>query len=65
MNQEQRDWIDNASYKDLLRRNRFSSLDDSIFQGLSGTHFMETMRIKEGKLKPGEKTEISKSIGWG
>jgi len=56
--------IDNMSYESMLSMWRFSPIGTPIFEGETGTYFSEIMRKKESELKPGEKAEISKNIGW-
>ncbi len=57
-------WINKASYKDMLIRNRFSPSSDNIFQGEMGTHFFKVMNQKKNKLTNSEAVSISKNIGW-
>ena len=64
MNEELRKWITNASYKQLLERNRFGSLSDPIFEGESGKLFMDCMFKQSNKLSTDEQVKISKEIGW-
>jgi hypothetical protein len=64
MTPEQKQWIDNASYADLLGKWRFASLGDSYFQGECGTYYARRMETKRMELKPEEQVAISKSIAW-
>ena len=59
-----KDVIDRMSYKSMLKRNRFAPVGDAMFMGEVGVYFQEVMAAKEGELEPGEKTAISKEIGW-
>jgi len=62
MIKEDKEWIDNASYEDLLRRNRHAPLGDRIFLGETGQYFCTSLKSKY----PGdaEHTATSKRIGW-
>lgn len=64
MNQRQQDWIDNASYEDLLRKARFAPIGDPYFQGELGSYFMTAMMLRRANLPPGEHTTTSKRVGW-
>jgi len=59
-----KDWIDNASYEDLLQRWRFASCGDPFFQGETGQYYSRVMAEKKDKLSNSERVEISKRIGW-
>ena len=62
MTDEQKAWIDNASYETLLRRWRHGSPGDAMFQGATGEYFRDALERK----RPGdsEHTATSKRIGW-
>lgn len=64
MNNKLKQWIDNASYYQLLRKNRFGKSEDPIFQGDLGKHFMDTLTKKRNNLTHNEQVKISKQIGW-
>jgi len=57
--------IDKMSYEQMLRTWRFApcSNKNSMFIGEVGDYFSKSMAEKECKLKPGEKSKISKRIG--
>lgn len=57
-------WIDNASYETLLCKNRFGSMDDSMFIGVTGKYFMATMAKRKQELSDDEAVYASKSVGW-
>ena len=61
MTKEEKDFIDNSSYEDLLRRWRFAPDIDTIFQGESGKYYKKVM-FEKGKSV--DKVSISKKIGW-
>lgn len=46
MNEDDRRWIDEASYEDLLRRWRYAPPGDPIFVGETGQHYLEQMRAR-------------------
>lgn len=64
MHDKTKEWIDGASYEDLLRRWRFSALGDSMFQGVTGKYYSDVMFKKKAALTPGEQVAASKSVGW-
>lgn len=64
MKQEHKDWIDEANYELLLRRNRFGPLGDEIFLDDTGEYFLKSMAAKKQKLGINEAVAISKRIGW-
>ena len=64
MNEELRKWITNASYKQLLEKNRFGPLGDPMFVGESGRLFMDCMFEQRNKLSTDEQIKISKESWW-
>ena len=64
MSPKQKEWIDNATYTQLLERWRCAPIGDTIFQGEAGQYYSETMRRKRNEA--GEKAHVaaSKLIGW-
>lgn len=60
----QRKWIKNATYEQLLRKNRFGPLGDEMFIGKLGEYFGEIMAKKKAELTPKEQVQASKNIGW-
>ena len=65
MKKKTKDWIDNASYEELLRKWRFGTIGDPMFQGETGDYYKLVMVQKENQLEPYEKVQISKRVGWG
>ena len=59
-----RDWIDKATYQELLRKNRFAPIGDELFLGDLGGYFMKAMNEKKNKLSPDEQVQASKNVGW-
>jgi hypothetical protein len=57
-------WIDNASYEQLLTKWRFSPIGDPFFVGEVGEHFKNVMAKKRNELGNDEAAEASKRIGW-
>ena len=64
MNQSHKEWIDTASYEQLLRRWRFAESGDTIFQGESGKYYADMMAKRKEIVGDKEHTRTSKCIGW-
>ena len=64
MNEDQKDWIDNASYYALMNRWRFAKSGDPIFQGEAGDYYKKVMSEQRAQVGPAEHTRISKSLGF-
>lgn len=64
MTAEQKEWIDNASYEELLRKWRFAPAGDPFFRGEAGKYY--TKKLAEKKQEVGQEAHVaaSKSIGW-
>lgn len=65
MKEDDKKWIDNATYEQLLRYWRFGPMGAAIFQGESGNYYAK--RMKELRSAPGgdaEHIRASKVIGW-
>lgn len=63
MTEEEKAWIDQASYTDLLRKWRLAPAGNPYFSGETGQYFEE--RIGElRRLNPSSHTAASKQIGW-
>jgi len=60
---QMKDWIDNASYEDLLRRWRFAPVGDLYFQGSIGDYYAEVMNKKKNELPHEDQVRASKNIG--
>jgi hypothetical protein len=63
MTSEEKLWIDNATYEQLLHRWRFSPNGDKIFIGESGKYYTKVLTDRRGE-NPEEHVRISKRIGW-
>lgn len=65
MTPEQKAWIDNAPFAELLRRWRFPvAEEDSIFQDGAGKYYSKVMFGMRDE-DPSEWTRVSKIVGWG
>jgi hypothetical protein len=58
-----KEWIDNASLEDLLRKWRFAPSGDPFFQEEVGDHYWRVMQAKR-EADPREWTRVSKKVGW-
>ena len=63
MTDEQKNWIDNASFEQLLRHWRFAAAGDSMFQGDTGKYYAKVMQEKRDS-DPNGHVAASKRIGW-
>ena len=61
---EMKQWIDNASYEDLLRKWRFAKIGDPFFQGEIGEYYCDIMKRRRAEVNDDEHTMTSKQIGW-
>lgn len=58
------DFVETASYEDLLRLWRFEPIGSPYFVPGIYEHVVETMKQKGEELTPVERAQISKDIGW-
>ena len=65
MTDDEKKWIDNATYEQLLKRWRFASVADDIFQGDTGIYYAEVMAKRRAEVGVDEAAAVSKRIGWG
>jgi hypothetical protein len=63
--QNMKEWIDKASYEQLLSRWRFASIGSPWFQGEVGTYYQEVMTKKRKEVGSSEHVRASKNLGWG
>ena len=61
---EMKNWVDNASYEQLLSRWRFAPDGDLMFQGEIGNYYTEVMKKRREEVGNEEHVRASKSIGW-
>jgi len=59
-----KDWIDAATYEDLLTRWRFAPSGSPWFQGEVGKYFELIMSQKRKEIGDAEAVRASKNIGW-
>lgn len=62
MNERFKQWIDAASYEDLLVKWRFAAVGDPLFQGETGDYYAQVMAEKR---KTANHVQASKNVGWG
>ena len=58
------EWINNASYQELLSKWRFAKSGSPWFQGDVGKHYSKVIFEKRDKLTNDEQTTASKNVGW-
>jgi hypothetical protein len=61
---QMREWIDGATYEELLSRWRFAPAGDPMFCGEIGDYYTEVIRRKRDELPAGEAVRTSRAIGW-
>lgn len=61
---EMKQWIDNATYVELLGKWRSLAIGNPFFQGEVGEYFAKIMREKRECLSHNEQVSASKLIGW-
>ncbi|MBU0907450.1 MAG: hypothetical protein KKE05_04825 [Nanoarchaeota archaeon] len=64
MTGQQKQWIDSASYEQLLRRWRESPIGSDWFNGDTGEYYSKIMAEKREQVGDDEHVRASKSIGW-
>jgi hypothetical protein len=57
-----KDWIDNASYEELLRKWRFMPAGDPFFMGGVGGYYVKRMEEKYKEIGIEEHIRISKKL---
>lgn len=66
MNDEERlEWIENASYRDLLEKLRFEPAGSPWFAGVVGRAFYAKWAQKKRETGPIEHAIASRNVGWG
>lgn len=63
MTAEEKAWIDNASYAELLRLWRFAPAGHPMFFGDTGDYYSKIMAQKRDALPHSEQVQISKDLG--
>ena len=64
MTNNQREWIDNATYDELLHKWRFTTTSEAIFNGAYGEYFAAVMAERRKGMTTQEKVFASKRVGW-
>ena len=64
MTDEQKAWIDAATYRQLLERWRRAPAGDQMFAGPAGQYYAEVMARKKQEVGQEGHVSASKSIGW-
>lgn len=59
-----KDWIDTASYEELLTKWRFAPSGSPWFQGEVGKHYEKIMSIKKAQVGEEAAVRTSKVVGW-
>lgn len=62
--QEMKNWIDQASYEDLLARWRFAPAGSPWFAGEMGDYYSKVMLRKRDEIGPNGAVRASKVVGW-
>ncbi len=63
-NEQRKDWIDQASYEELLRKWRNSPTGDVWFAGEIGDYYAIRMKDKRSAITEEEAISASKRVGW-
>ena len=61
LNENVKQWIDNATYEELLHLWRFAPIGDPLFRGETGDYYSNVMAEKR---KTADHVNASKKIGW-
>jgi hypothetical protein len=61
MNEQIKNWIDGASYEQLLSKWRHAALGDTMFQGETGEYYSKVMFRKRDEC---DHVAASKNVGW-
>jgi len=64
MTDEQKRWIDNATYDRLLGHWRNAPIGDPMFQGDTGDYYRNVMNKKRAAMTAEDLAAASKRIGW-
>ena len=64
MTEDEKNWIDNATYKQLLDKWRNAPAGDSFFTLETGEYFGEVMEKRKAELSNAETVGASKDVGW-
>lgn len=61
MRKQDKDWIDNATYEQLLAHWRFAPVGDRMFQDETGKYYVKVMEEKRRHVNA---AAASKRVGW-
>lgn len=61
---DMKEWIDNASYEELLGKWRFAPAGDPFFVGEMGEYYARKMDEKRAEVGEKEHVRVSKALGW-
>jgi hypothetical protein len=64
MTSEDRYWIDNASYEELLTKLRQEPINSKWLSKDTGSHLAFTLSVKRRQLTEEERVEIAKRVKW-
>ena len=64
MTDEDKNWIDNSTYEQLLYAWRKSNVGNPLFQGDTGEYYKTVMYTKQKQITAKEAVQASKNIGW-
>ena len=64
MTPEQKQWIDGASYEELLAKWRFLPSGSPWFEGETGDYFGQVLAAKRAEVGEAAHVAASKNIGW-
>ena len=62
--EEMKQFIDTASYEQLLHMNRFEPLGSEWFMGGIGLYLHDRMMALKKTMSPQEQVDASKNVGW-
>lgn len=64
MTPKEKQWIDKATYEELLERWRFAPPGTAWFIGETGKYYESIMQRKREEIGPNQAAAASKRIGW-
>lgn len=64
MTDEQREWIDNATYEQLLHKHRHEPSGSQWFRGETGVYFESVLLEKRAQAGVDGHVAASKAVGW-
>jgi hypothetical protein len=64
MRPEDKQWIDGATYEQLLQRWRFAPTGDEMFQDDTGDYYQRVMAKRKIEIGPEAAVQASKMLGW-